>query len=666
MTQDVPNRLGNYRLVREIGRGGFATVYLAKHLHLKHYAAVKVLSGMSTEMEQFRKEAQTILDLSHPNIVRVFDFGIEPIPFLVMEYAPYGSLRLQYPRNTVVPLGAVLSSTRQIAAALQHAHRQHIIHRDVKPENMLLGAHQGVLLSDFGIALVGQSSRTRDVVGTTAYMAPEQILGKPRPASDQYALAVTVYEWLCGHAPFTGTAAEITAQHLSAQPPSLRTSAPKLSPDVEAVVLRALEKEPGQRYPTVLAFANALLCAAGGEQRLPKTHFVTEMATFRMRSEKSRRQPTAGARTTIQLQKPLSSRRQISRQAMLLGLLGIGGIGVGAFFLPKLLVPSAIPPFTTSTPTPNGTGIPSQTPSPTPGQTPTQKPAAGTLYASLEPDILTASWSPDGKYIATGTGSTNRDGNTVKIWNATNGNILFTCTGHTNYVGSIAWSPDGKYLVSGSADKTVRVWNATNGSNLFTCTGHTALVYSVVWSPDGKYLVSGSADKTVRVWDATNGNILFTYTQANFVKSVAWSPDSTRIVSTNVHEENIWNIGGTTPQLTYKSSNACNAVVWEPSGTRIASGEKAAVVIWDAASGNTLLTYTGHSDAVNAVAWSPDGRRLASASSDQTVRVWSAKDGSTLFTFQGHDLGVVSLAWSPDGSRIVSVGEGLALIWQAP
>lgn len=137
---DVPRRqLGNYHLIREIGHGGFATVYLAKHLHLKHYAAVKVLTSLNTEIEVFRREAQTIMDLSHQNIVRVFDFGIEGgTAFIVMDYAPYGSLRLQYPRYTVVPIEVVLSYARQIASALHFAHQQRIIHRDVKPENILL------------------------------------------------------------------------------------------------------------------------------------------------------------------------------------------------------------------------------------------------------------------------------------------------------------------------------------------------------------------------------------------------------------------------------------------------------------------------------------------------------------------------------------------------
>jgi hypothetical protein len=144
---------------------------------------------------------------------------------------------------------------------LQYAHDQKLIHRDIKPENMLVGRNNEVLLSDFGIALVAQSSRyqsTQDVVGTVAYMSPEQIQGKPRPASDQYSLGIVVYEWLSGVRPFHGSFTELCTQHMFAAPPPLRERVPTVPPDVEQVVTTALAKDPKQRFMNVLAFANAL------------------------------------------------------------------------------------------------------------------------------------------------------------------------------------------------------------------------------------------------------------------------------------------------------------------------------------------------------------------------------------------------------------------------
>src|SRR5437588_12548207 len=122
-----------------------------------------------------------------------------------MDYAPNGTLRKLHPKGTMLPLSLIIAYTKQIASALQYAHEEKFIHRDVKPENMLVGRRDAVLLSDFGIALIAQSSRyqsTQEVIGTVAYMAPEQIQGKPRRASDQYALGIVVYEWICGDRPF--------------------------------------------------------------------------------------------------------------------------------------------------------------------------------------------------------------------------------------------------------------------------------------------------------------------------------------------------------------------------------------------------------------------------------------------------------------------------------
>jgi len=257
-------QLGNYRLVTLLGEGGYAQVYLGQHVRLDLQAAIKVLRTYltSSEAEHFQHEAQTIARLTHPSIVRVFDFDVQDgVPFLVMDYAPNGSLRRRYPKGSVVPLPQIVSLVKQVAAALQYAHEQKVIHRDVKPENILLGRHKEMLLSDFGIATVAHSTASLNAqaaVGTIAYMAPEQIRGHPRPASDQYALAVTIYEWLCGARPFEGSLTELVTQHLWQSPPLLQGRAPTISPEVEQVVLQALAKDPKARFASVAAFAAAL------------------------------------------------------------------------------------------------------------------------------------------------------------------------------------------------------------------------------------------------------------------------------------------------------------------------------------------------------------------------------------------------------------------------
>src|SRR3989440_7615907 len=257
MTDRVGQQLGNYRLIRLLGEGGFAEVYLGEHIYLGTQAAVKVLHTQLTsdDIEQFRTEARTIASLEHPHIVRILDFGVEgKTPFLVMSYAPNGTLRQHHPKGVQLPLATIVSYVKQVADALQHAHDEKLIHRDIKPENMLLGRRHEVLLSDFGIALVAQSSRyqsAHEMAGTMAYMAPEQIQGKPRPASDQYALGVVVYEWLTGDRPFHGSAIEIVAQHLAIPPAPLREKVATISRDVEQVVMTSSAKDPNERVISV-------------------------------------------------------------------------------------------------------------------------------------------------------------------------------------------------------------------------------------------------------------------------------------------------------------------------------------------------------------------------------------------------------------------------------
>ena len=203
-----------------------------------------------------------LVQLVHPYIVRVLDFGIEgKTPFLVMDYAPNGTLRRRHPKGTHLLLTTIVPYVQQIADALQYAHDEKIIHRDIKPENLLVGRHNDILLSDFGIAIVAQSSHyqgIQNMAGTIAYMAPEQIQGKPRPASDQYALAVVVYEWLSGSRPFHGSFTEIAAQPLTVQPSSLHERIPTISTAVNQVVLKALAKDPRERFGSVREFASAL------------------------------------------------------------------------------------------------------------------------------------------------------------------------------------------------------------------------------------------------------------------------------------------------------------------------------------------------------------------------------------------------------------------------
>ncbi|HEY1354215.1 MAG TPA: protein kinase [Ktedonobacteraceae bacterium] len=264
MSVQIGQQWGNYRLTRLLGSGAFANVYLGKHVRLDMQAAVKILRTSLHDQvaRSFQQEAQVIATLLHPHIVRLLDFAIQDgQPFLVLEYAPFGSLNQKYPHGAKLPLPLVVDYAYQAASALQYAHEKKLVHRDVKPANMLIGREGELLLSDFGIATIAHSTSSlalESILGTPLYMSPEQIQGHPRAASDQYALGIAVYQWLTGQTPFQGLPREIITQHLATPPSPIHEHVPQIPEEVEQVILRALAKEPRARFDSVFAFANAL------------------------------------------------------------------------------------------------------------------------------------------------------------------------------------------------------------------------------------------------------------------------------------------------------------------------------------------------------------------------------------------------------------------------
>ncbi len=536
MPDKVGQQIGNYRLIQLLGSGGFADVYLGQHVHVQRLqAAVKILHANLGMVHQggFFQEAETIAGLKHRHIIRILDFGIDRdnAPYLIMEYASHGTLRIRHPKGSIVPSRIVVFYVKQITEALQYAHDHSLIHRDLKPENLLIGENDEIVLSDFGIASVAQgtastaSLETGTYAGTIPYSAPEQIQGKPRRASDQYSLGIIVYEWLSGERPFTGTMMEIISQQLGVAPSPLHEKVPNIPSEVESVVMTALDKDPRQRFGSVLAFANALEQAClPSHQPPPAEEFIPNQgppagtltipdtpqedvvsqqseqgvpvklvsdseeiaalpATEPVLQQSLQSVPdTAHASDMIWTEVPpvvskrtpdstgIISRRGITRRrALQLGIAGAvtaTGIGVIVYWVEH----------STSAP---GTPAPLET------------------YHGHTDAVYAVAWSPDRNRIASGSGDS-----TVQVWNATDGSNVFTYTGHTEIVNAVTWSPDGTRIASGSYDKTVQVWNATDGSHAYEYTGHTAVVEAVAWSRDGKHIASGSYDKTVQVWEA--------------------------------------------------------------------------------------------------------------------------------------------------------------------
>ncbi len=615
MVEYVGQQLGNYQLIRLLGEGGFAEVYLGEHIYLGTMAAIKVtrMSLASGEMENFRTEARTIANLVHPNIVRVLEFGVQDgNPFLVMDYAPNGTLRQRHPRGAAVPLPTIIPYVRQVAEALQRAHDEKLIHRDVKPENMLLGRQNEVLLSDFGIALMA-AQNTRDqaletAAGTIGYMAPEQIQGKPRPASDQYSLGIVVYEWLCGTKPFQGSLTEVVSQQLAVPPEPLREKNASISPALESVVMKALAKDPKERFVTIRDFAAALEQACQAD--------VSDATILvRLPTQSAQQEPVAA---------PSNPQTQLT-----------------------VNVNTQTPPSTATT----------KTASRSLGATPT-------LYTYREhtSKVNSIAWFWDGKYFASGS-----DDQTVLVWNITSGNRVGTYRGHSGKVNAVQYAPSGLRIASGSDDKTVQIWEANTGNQLLTYRGHTNSVKTLAWSPDAQRIASSATDEDVQVWDPARGSFIFIYRGHIYsVNSVAWAPDGQRIASGGGGKAvQIWDAANGHFIFAYRGHSApVNAIVWSPDSKIIASGsEDKTVQIWDVDTGYNIFTSRDHSSVVTAVDWSPDGSLLASANGDGYVQLWDTSSGRKVDSYR-HSSPVRTVAWSPDGTCLAFGGDdGTIQVW---
>ncbi|MBV9710857.1 MAG: protein kinase [Ktedonobacteraceae bacterium] len=697
----IGQQLGNYRLIGVLDQGKFSGCYLGERISSKQQIVVDVLQPSLAEdlAKSFFQQTYALSQLVHPHILHIHEAGLteDHLPFLVFDYVVHVPLQQLYPKGTAQPLTRIFPHIQQIAAALQYAHDRGILHQHIHPGNMLQTSNNEILVCGFAIDAIAQNKQRRSpgqVIDNVAYASPEQVRGKSCPASDQYSLAIAIYEWLSGDLPFHGSPVEIIRRHAHVPPPSLRQKAPMISPAIEDVLFTALAKDPTKRFASISAFIKALeqaqqpgnaphptksitpppqLATAAAtrpamapvpshqwtsspamQQQVQQAQVIPVTAPAPMQNPLPVQAPALvqpPAPTSKPIARPKAKQEMtMTRRAFAMGFTALalaGGAG-GWLALSRQ--------FSHTT---TGTNAPTDTNNTV--STPGAKGNGVLIYRAHPARVTSLAWSPDGKRIASAS-----DDRLVNICNSTTGTTLQTYRGHSAEVYAIAWSPNGKYIASAGADKTVQVWDANTGNMLLTYNGHSGSVTSVSWSSDSRLIASGSEDKTVQVWNATTGNQVILYNgHTAGVLSVTWSPDNTMIASGSW--DNTLQAFSTIPTdafavgdlvFSYAGHSAeVYAVEWSPNGRSIASasGDKT-VQICNGINGKTLRTYKGHSGIVLALAWSPDGKRIASAGADTTVQVWTAVNGQKVFTYHGHTNSVFATTWSPDGKRIASAG----------
>jgi serine/threonine protein kinase/Tol biopolymer transport system component len=600
-----------YRVVAQVGKGGFGAVYKAEDTYFgNRCVAVKEMSQNNLNPQElaeatraFKQEALLLAGLKQPNLPSIYDqFNDGGRWYLVMDFIEGETLEtlLERAKDGKLPLEQALNIAIQACSVLEYLHTRQppIIFRDLKPANIMLTASGHIYLIDFGIARHFKPGQTKDTapLGSSGYAAPEQY-GKAQttPRADLYGLGATLHQVLTGDDPSLSPFhfAPLRQRGLALSPPTLSR--------LETLVMQMVEMDANKRPASAAIVQQAL-------QEVAVQH----------------RQGILGASTN-----PLAT-----------------GSGMGN------AIPAGYRPPAASR------------------RTAAPQPQQNTLFICRghTSRVTALAWSPDSKRVA----STSFD-KTVRIWDAATGNVLFTYRGHAAHVNALAWSPDGRRIASASDDYTVQVWDVANGTLLFTYRGHVAQVTTLAWSPDGLHLASGSSDKTVQIWNTTSGRGIYTFdAHTDRVNMLAWSPDGRRIASGSTDKKvQVWDpwkehkskfltylLSSSRGQFTYTGHSArVSGVSWSPDGKRIASvSNDKTVQVWDSLTGKRSFIYRNRYAAINCVAWSPDSRHVAFGSNDKTVQVWDGISRSPIITYQGHTAYVIAVAWSPDGTRIASGG----------
>jgi len=680
MSTSFPN-LGKYQILEEIGRGGMGAVYKGHDPFLNRQVAIKLLAPHlvweKAFVERFMREARAVAQLHHPNIVSIYDVGQDGNNYyFVMAYLPGGSLKqLITQRGRLTPAEA-LPILRQLADALDYAHGKGLVHRDVKPVNVMFDERSQVILTDFGIVKAVEESRltgTGAAIGTPHYMSPEQIKGMEVDArTDQYALGIVAFEMLTGRVPFDAdTTTAILFKQVSEPPPSATACCPDLPPTVEPALNRALAKSPAERYASCGDFVSALELALGQlvvQRPVAPSPIATRPA-----------QPTAPASTMSS-----AARRGLPGWAWAIGAGGLLMCLI-AVVIAAVGIKALGPKLTTTTPTQavaiRNTTVPVSTQAPpslppsatAPRSTPTRLPssavntpmASPALGSTVVPQPVAAISSANVEQVAQ-LALLEKDSGENVVWLPKSKLLVVSASKiffydpqtlkQTRAIDArgenLAFSPDEAVLASVSSDG-VKLWDV-NGTELRALAGSKSST-SAAFSSDGKTLATGTG-MTVKLWEVVSGNELRTLVgHSSPVNAVAFSPDGTTLAS-GADSVKLWDTASWSELRTLGDRMpSVQSLAFSPDGQMLAGGTVfGEIKLWEAASGRELHTFTGHTSWVHSVAFSPDGKLLASAAWDATIRLWDVASGRELRALTGHTDRVQAVTFSPDGLFLAS------------
>jgi WD40 repeat protein/serine/threonine protein kinase len=706
------DQIGDYKLLQQIGEGGFGVVFMAEQQRpVVRRVALKIIKpGMDSRevIARFEAERQALAMMDHPNIAKVLGAGATSRgrPYFVMELVR-GIRITQFCDDQQLTPKERLELFIPVCHAIQHAHQKGIIHRDIKPSNVLVSLYDGrpvPKVIDFGVAKAIQQRLTEktmftqfgQVIGTLEYMSPEQAEMNELDIdtrADIYSLGAVLYELLTGTPPFerkrlrSGAFDQVLRIIREEEPPrpSLRLSTSENLPTISAqrkmeparlsrlvrgeldwIVMKALDKQRSRRYET----ANGLAMDIG-------RHLYNEAILARPPS------------TAYRLRKAFQRNKVAFTTAAIVAMALLTGITVStwqAIEARRARDAGQVERLAALTQRNNAQAALKEAQRARAAEKQERLRAvageatAQRLLYAANMTLIQRAWNDTNVELVRQLLEESADyadrGFEWYYWQRQMHQEAKTLRGHTSGIHTVAFSPDGRRIVT-AADDSAKVWDALTGNELITLRGHTGPITSVAVSPDWQKFVTGSADQTAKVWDAANGEVLATLKgHGNTIHFVAFLGNSEQVVTTSQLDRTtrIWN--ATTGELIStiqgdSGSLSIGPVALSPDSQRIAmvSGIRDQTVkLHDIATGEVLLTLQGGhtaSASVSSVAFSPDSHTIVTASGDGVFKVWDAVSGQELVNFTSQAPAWV-IAFSADGQCLVTGGlEKTALIWDA-